>query len=62
MQKLRKCNLYPKQICYLGHIILEEGIFVDLENIESIMNWPTPKNVMNIIFVYGPCWLLQRFH
>ena len=32
----------------LGHIILEEGISVDPEKIEAIMNWPTPRNVTDV--------------
>jgi hypothetical protein len=32
----------------LGHIISEEGIAVDLENIESNRGWPTPRNVSEI--------------
>ena len=39
--KLRKCNFYKDIIHYLGHIISDEGIFVNPENIEAIMNWPT---------------------
>jgi hypothetical protein len=31
--KLSKCSFYHKQIHYLGHIISEEGIEVDLEKI-----------------------------
>ena len=34
--KLSKCSFYQKQIHYLGHIILEDGIAVDPEKIESI--------------------------
>jgi hypothetical protein len=36
------------QIHYLGHIILEEGITVYLENIEAIKGWPTPKNITKV--------------
>ena len=43
--KVRKCDFYRDRIQYLGHIISEEGISMDPENIESIMNWPTPRNV-----------------
>ena len=35
---LRKCDFYKDRIHYLGHIISKEGISVDHENIESIMN------------------------
>ena len=30
-EKLSKCDFYKDKIHYLGHIILEEGIFVDPE-------------------------------
>ena len=46
--KLSKCEFYRDRIQYLGHIILEEGIYVDPEKIESIMNWPTPRNVIDV--------------
>ena len=45
--KLRKCDFY-KYIHYLGHIILDEGISMDPEKIEAIMNWPTPRNVIDV--------------
>ena len=43
--KLSKCDFYKDMIHYLGHIISEEGISVDLEKIEAIMNWPITRNV-----------------
>jgi hypothetical protein len=46
--KLSKCDFYQKQIHYLGHIISKEGIYVDPKKIEAIMNWPTPRNVMDV--------------
>ena len=46
--KLSKCDLYRDRIQYLGHIISEEGICVDPEKIEAIMNWPTPRNVTDV--------------
>ena len=51
--KLRKCDFYKDKIHYLGHIILEEGISVDLEKIEAVMNWPTPRNVMDVRSLMG---------
>ena len=47
--KLSKCDFYRDRIQYLGHIISEEGISVDPEKIETIMNWPTPRNVTDVI-------------
>jgi hypothetical protein len=34
--KLSKCSFYQRKIHYLGHIVSEEGIVVDLEKIKSI--------------------------
>ena len=48
LAKLSECGFYKKTIHYLGHIISEEGISVDPEKIEAIMNWPTPRNVTNV--------------
>jgi hypothetical protein len=44
--KLSKCSFYHNHIHYLGHIISEEGIKVDPENIEAIRGWSSPKNVI----------------
>ena len=37
----------------MGHIILEEGISVDPEKIEAIMNWLTLRNVIDVISFMG---------
>ena len=46
--KLSKCDFNRDRIQYLGHIISEEGIFVDPEKIEAVMNWPSPRNVTDV--------------
>ena len=51
--KLSKCDFYKDRIQYLGHIMSEEGIFVDPEKIEAIMNWPTPRNVTDVRYFMG---------
>jgi hypothetical protein len=43
--KLSKYSFYQKQIHYLGHIILKDGITVDPEKVEAIREWSVPKNV-----------------
>jgi hypothetical protein len=44
-EKLSNCSLYQSKIHYLGHIISSEGIALDPTKVETIMEWPTPKNV-----------------
>ena len=45
---LSKCNFYQCEVHYLGHIISEEGIVEDLEKVEVIKIWTTPKNVVDV--------------
>ena len=49
---LSKCDFYRDRIQYLGHIISEQGISVDLEKIEAI------HNGFNLFRVY--LWTLKR--
>jgi len=46
--KYGKCDFYKENIHYLGHVILGEGIAIDPENIKTIMEWTTLKNVAEI--------------
>ena len=59
--KLRKCGFYKDRIHYLGHIISKEGISVDTKNIEAIMNWPTARNVIDVISCMGLTGYYRRF-
>jgi hypothetical protein len=45
--KFGKCDFFQKQVHYLGHVIYE-GVAVDPNNIKSIMDGPTPKDVFDI--------------
>ena len=59
--KLINSDFYKDIIHYLGHIILEEGIFVDPEKIEAIMNWPTLRNVTDVRSFMGLVGHYRRF-
>jgi hypothetical protein len=59
--KLSKCYFYEKQIHYLGHIISEQGITIDLEKIEAIRGWPTPINVSDVRYFMGLAGYYIRF-
>ena len=43
--KLSRCDLYEHRIHYLGHIILDKGIYVDPERIVAIMRTPAPRKM-----------------
>ncbi|KFD63429.1 hypothetical protein M514_24355 [Trichuris suis] len=39
----RKCKLFCKEVCYLGHIVSEKGIEPDLSLTEKMRTYPVPK-------------------
>ena len=58
---LSKCDFYRDRIQYLGHIISDEGISIDPEKIEAIMNWPTPRNATDVRSFKGLAGYYMRF-
>ena len=48
-------------IQYLGHVISKDGIAVNPEKIKSIMEWPIPKDVEEIISFMGINGYYRRF-
>ena len=59
--KLSKCDFYKDRIHYLGHIISDEGISVDPKKIKPIMNWPNPRNVIDVRYFMGLARYYRRF-
>ena len=59
--KLSKYDFYRDRIQYLCHIISEEGIYVDPNKIEAIMNWPSPRNVTDVRSFMGLAGYYRRF-
>ena len=46
---------------FLGHVVLKEGVKVDLENVKAITEWSRPTNVTEIISFLGSVSHFQRF-
>jgi hypothetical protein len=46
--KLSKCEFWLKQVAFLGHIILNEEIYVDLSKIKDVLSWNAPMSVGDI--------------
>ena len=40
----KECNILQTKVNYVGHIISENGVELDSENLDKVKNWRKPKN------------------
>jgi hypothetical protein len=46
--KLSKCDFWLKEIKFLGHTISQDGVLVDPEKVQEVMDWKPPTTVRQI--------------
>jgi chemotaxis signal transduction protein len=46
--KFSKCDFWLKEIKFLGHTISQEGIAVDPDKVQEVMEWEPPTTVRQI--------------
>ena len=59
--KPSKCELFQRQLAYLGHVISAKGVATDEGKIEVIKNWPTPTTVTEVRSFLGFTGYYCRF-
>ena len=46
--KYSKCEFWLPEVTYLGHVISKDGIAVNPERVQAILDWTPPKNVKQV--------------
>ena len=46
--KFLKREFLLNEVVFLGHVVFENGIFVNCRKVEAIFDWERPKNVTEI--------------
>jgi hypothetical protein len=59
--KESKCEFGMTEVLYLGHIIGVKGVQVHQENIQAILDWPTPRTLTELKGFLGICCYYMRF-
>ena len=59
--KPSKCELFRKQINYLGHVVGHKGVITDPEKIEAVTEWPRPTTVTEVRSFLGFVGYYRRF-
>ena len=50
---MKKCTFMQKKLVYLGFIISDEGLKMDPEKVEAILDRPTPRNTFEVRSFHG---------
>ena len=53
--KPRKCQLFKKEVEYLGHIVSASGIKTDPKKILAVRDWPEPNSTTELRLFIGLC-------
>ncbi|KAI3784173.1 hypothetical protein L1987_43267 [Smallanthus sonchifolius] len=59
--KFSKCEFWLKEVQFLGHIVNDKGIHVDLAKIETVKNWNAPKTPTEVRSFLGLAGYYRRF-
>ena len=59
--KLSKCQFWLDSVTFLGHIASVEGISVDPQKVEAILNWKPPTSVTEIRSFLGLAGYYRQF-
>ena len=56
-----KCQIFCKEVTFLGHTVSHEGVKPDRSNIEKVEKWPRPKDVTSLRGFLGLTGFYRRF-
>jgi len=59
--KPSKCELFKKQVHYLGHVVSEDGVSTDPSKIEAVNSWPVPRDETQVRAFLGLTGYYRRF-
>ena len=59
--KFSKCQFWLDKVAFLGHVISAEGVSVDPQKIEAIVNWKPPTNVSEVHSFLGLAGCYKKF-
>ena len=59
--KLSKCQFWLDRVAFLGHVISAEGVSMDPQKIEAVVNWKPLKNVSEVRNFLGLAGYYRKF-
>ena len=59
--KPEKCQLFQRQIKYLGHLVSSDGVATDPDKLSCVRDWPVPKSIKEVQSFLGFAGYFRRF-
>ncbi|XP_076847994.1 uncharacterized protein LOC143493459 [Brachyhypopomus gauderio] len=59
--KLGKCAFFKPEVCYLGHVISQQGVSTEPGKVEAVSKWRRPTNVSELRSFLGFASYYRRF-
>jgi hypothetical protein len=59
--KRPKCFFDQEQVAYLGHVINANGVGMDAQKVQGVVDWPTPRSVRALRGFLGLAGYYRKF-
>jgi hypothetical protein len=59
--KRSKCGFGLSSVAYLGHMISEEGVAMDQQKVQAVLDWPLPRSARAVRGFLGLAGYYRRF-
>jgi hypothetical protein len=59
--KRSKCEFGAQSVAYLGHVVSAEGVAMDRQKVQAVVDWPVPWSIQAVRAFLGLARYYRRF-